>query len=200
MTDVKAIKWISHFDDCLVIRYQVFVPNLVISFDLIEDQLWIAISLKLHTPISWASWRPISRVLYSATLLEQGVVNENAREKTWFCGETNTTPTPAIILPLGPILDAPSKNICHTSSSKIAAVNTDLNFLILFKNGDNVSNPIRCCSSYIKPHSMSLWTSALVASMMSGRNRCYCCFTGLTLGLMFNRCMAICGSRPGISS
>ena len=49
-----------------------------------------------------------------------------------------------------------------------------------------------CCSSCMKPHSMSLWTSISIASIMSGRKRRYCCFTGLMSGLVFNRCMAIC--------
>jgi len=97
----------------MVIRYQVFVPNLVFSFDLIDDQLWVTISFKVSYPHFMSELRPISRALYSATLLEQGVVNENARERTWLHGKINTIPTSTIILPLGPVLDSPSKNICQ---------------------------------------------------------------------------------------
>jgi len=65
--------------------------------------------------VCWASWRPMSKALYSATLLEQGFVSENARGRTWLSGKTNITPTPVIIFPFELVLDAPSKNICHTS-------------------------------------------------------------------------------------
>ena len=77
-------------------------------------------------------WRPISRALYSATLLEHGSVNENALGRIWFCGEINTLPTPAMILPLRHILDAPSKNICHTSSSEVRFENLIWNIFMKF--------------------------------------------------------------------
>jgi len=67
-------------------------------------------------PICWASWRPMSKALYSATLLEQGSVSENAHGRMWFLGEINTTLTPATILPFGLVLNVQSKNSCHTSS------------------------------------------------------------------------------------
>jgi len=57
--------------------------------------------------------------MHSATLLEHGSINEKARGRMWSFGETNTTPTPMTILPIGPVLDAPSKNICHTLSLEI---------------------------------------------------------------------------------
>ena len=82
---------------------------------------------------------------------------------------------------------------------KIVVVNTDSNFSILFKKWDNVSNPVWVLLFTNEPYSMSLWTSSSMASMMSVRNCLYCCFTGLMPGLIFNRCMAICGSRLGIS-
>ena len=50
MLDVKAIKQISHFNDCVIIRYKVFVPSLIFSFDLIDDQFWVTISLKVSYP------------------------------------------------------------------------------------------------------------------------------------------------------
>ena len=37
MTDVKVIKWNIHFDDYMVIKYQVLMPNFVFSFDLIDN-------------------------------------------------------------------------------------------------------------------------------------------------------------------
>ena len=61
----------------------------------------------------------MNNALYSATLLKQDSVNKNARERTWFSGKTNTTPILVIILPVGPVLDAPSKNICYTSSPEV---------------------------------------------------------------------------------
>ena len=119
MTDVKTIKWVSHFDDCMIIRYQISVTDLIFSFNLINNQFWITISFKVVYPYFMGELKANSRALYSATLLEHGSVNENTLGRTWFGGEINTTPTPAMILSLGPILDAPSKNICHTSSSKV---------------------------------------------------------------------------------
>jgi len=52
-----------------------------------------------------------------------------------FFSETNTTPTPAMILHVGPVLDAPSKNICNTSSSKVilALITSSGMFVCSFK-------------------------------------------------------------------
>jgi len=118
MVNIKAIKCVSQFNGCMVIRYQVFVTKLVLSFDLIDNQLG-PLASSYCNPICLASWRLISKVLYSATLLEHGSVNEKARGRTWLYGKTNTTPTAAIILPLELVLDAPSKNICYTLSVEV---------------------------------------------------------------------------------
>src|SRR3954465_14861815 len=75
-----------------------------------------------ESPYAWsfltlsrcASCKPMSRALYSATLLVQGSVWENARGMTWFWGEMNTTPTPATNPARGMVQDAPSKYICQT--------------------------------------------------------------------------------------
>src|SRR3954470_10686049 len=56
----------------------------------------------------------MSRVLYSATLLVQGSVRENACGMTWFWGEMSTIPTPATSPSRGIDRDAPSKYICQT--------------------------------------------------------------------------------------
>ena len=72
----------------------------------------------------------MSKVLYSATLLEQHIFNEKARGRAWLRGETNTTPTPVTILPLGSILDAPSKKICHTSSFEVMLASTELSQIL----------------------------------------------------------------------
>src|SRR4051812_11095991 len=56
----------------------------------------------------------MSRALYSATLLVQGSVRENARGMTWFRGEMSTIPTPATSPSRGMVRDAPSKYICQT--------------------------------------------------------------------------------------
>ena len=58
----------------------------------------------------------MSKTLYLAPLLEQSSVNKNAWGRMWFSGETNTTFILTMILPVGPVLDALSENICNTSS------------------------------------------------------------------------------------
>ena len=37
MADVEAIKCVRQLDDCIVIRYQVFKTNLILSLDLINS-------------------------------------------------------------------------------------------------------------------------------------------------------------------
>src|SRR4051812_27580488 len=66
------------------------------------------------TPSWCASCKPMSRALYSATLLVQGSVRENAHGMTWLWDEINTTPTPATNPTRGMVRDAPSKYICQT--------------------------------------------------------------------------------------
>src|SRR3954470_22969452 len=56
----------------------------------------------------------MSRVLYSATLLVQGSVRENACGMTWFWREMSTIQTPATSPPQRMVHDAPSKYICKT--------------------------------------------------------------------------------------
>jgi len=85
----------------------------------INNQFGVTIGFKVFYPICWVSWRPISKALYLATLLEQDSVNKKARGRMWLCGETNATSTLTTILPLRPILNASSKNICQTSSSEV---------------------------------------------------------------------------------
>src|SRR3954471_24261851 len=53
----------------------------------------------------------MSWALYSATLLVQGSVRENAHGMTWFWGEMSTIPTPATSPPRRMVRDAPSKYI-----------------------------------------------------------------------------------------
>src|SRR3954463_10153927 len=67
------------------------------------------------TPSPCASCKPMSWALYSATLLEQDLVRENARGMIWFWGEMNTTLTPATSPARGIVRDAPSKYICQTA-------------------------------------------------------------------------------------
>jgi len=62
----------------MVIRYQVFMTDLILSFDLVDNQFGVTISFKILYSHLLSSWRPISKTLYSATLLEQGSVKENA--------------------------------------------------------------------------------------------------------------------------
>jgi len=48
------------------------MTNLILSFDLVDNQFRVTINFKVL-------WRQISKVLYLATLLEEDFINENAR-------------------------------------------------------------------------------------------------------------------------
>ena len=47
MTDVEAFKCISQLNGYMVIRYEVFMTNLIFTLGLVNDQLGIAISFKV---------------------------------------------------------------------------------------------------------------------------------------------------------
>jgi len=102
----------------MVIRYHVFMSNPILSLDLVDDQFGSPKASRYHTPIYRASWRPMSNALYSATLLKQDSVSENARGRHDFLMR-HATPTLAMILLIGLVLNASSKNICQTSSSEV---------------------------------------------------------------------------------
>ena len=50
MTDVEAFKCIIQLNGCMVIRYEVFMTDLIFTLDLVDDQLGIAISFKVLYP------------------------------------------------------------------------------------------------------------------------------------------------------
>ena len=50
MTDIEAIKCISQLNGCMVIRYQVFMTDLIFSLDLVDDQFGVTISFKVSYP------------------------------------------------------------------------------------------------------------------------------------------------------
>ena len=50
MANIEAIKCVGQLDGCMVIMYQVFIPDLILSFDLIADQLRVTIGLKIFHP------------------------------------------------------------------------------------------------------------------------------------------------------
>jgi len=50
MTDVEAFECISQLNGCMMIRYEVFMENLIFTFNLVDDQLRIAISFKILYP------------------------------------------------------------------------------------------------------------------------------------------------------
>ena len=50
MTDVEAVKHISQLNDCMVIRYEVFMMDLIFTLNFVDDQLGIAISFKVLYP------------------------------------------------------------------------------------------------------------------------------------------------------
>ena len=47
MADIEAIKCVSQFNGCLVIRYQVFMTNLILLLDLINNQFGVTIGFKV---------------------------------------------------------------------------------------------------------------------------------------------------------
>ena len=51
MADVEAIKCVSQLDGYIVIRYQVFMSNLILFFDLTDDQLGVTIGFEICYPI-----------------------------------------------------------------------------------------------------------------------------------------------------
>ena len=70
MTDVEAIKCISQLNGCMVIRYQVFMTDLIFTLDLVDDQFGVTISFKLPYPHLLSELEANEQSIYSATLLE----------------------------------------------------------------------------------------------------------------------------------
>jgi len=50
MTDIEAFKYISQLNGCMMIRYEVFMVDLIFTLNLVDDQLGIAISFKILYP------------------------------------------------------------------------------------------------------------------------------------------------------
>ena len=50
MADIEAIKYVSQLDGFMVIRYQVFMMNLVLSVDLINNQFGVIIGFRVLYP------------------------------------------------------------------------------------------------------------------------------------------------------
>jgi len=46
----EAVKCVSQLNGCLVIRYQVFITNLILSFDLTDNQLEVTVSFNILYP------------------------------------------------------------------------------------------------------------------------------------------------------
>jgi len=95
------------------------------------------------------------------------------------------------------IPDRERKLVFRTSGVQIAEVYTNSNLSILFRDENNVGNPIKML---LLPDEFGVFlTSDLIASIISRQNH-RCCLTGFTSRLMLRRCMATCGSRLGMSS
>ena len=75
MTDIEAFK--CQLNGCMVIRYEVFITNLIFTLDLVDDQLEIAISFKILYPHLLSDLEANEQSIVHATLLEQGSVSEN---------------------------------------------------------------------------------------------------------------------------
>ena len=50
MTDVEAFKCISQLNGSMMIRYEVFMTDLIFTLDLVNDQFGITISFKVLCP------------------------------------------------------------------------------------------------------------------------------------------------------
>ena len=50
MTYVEAFKCSSQLNGCMMIRYEVFMADLIFTLDLVDDQLGITISFKISHP------------------------------------------------------------------------------------------------------------------------------------------------------
>ena len=47
MTDVETFKCISQLNDCMVIRNEIFITDLIFTLDLVDNQIGITICFKL---------------------------------------------------------------------------------------------------------------------------------------------------------
>ena len=50
MTDVEGFEYISQLNDCMMIRYKIFMADLIFTLNLVDDQLGITISFKILYP------------------------------------------------------------------------------------------------------------------------------------------------------
>jgi len=50
MTDVEAFECISQLNGCMMIRYEIFMADLIFTLNLVDDQLRIVISFKILYP------------------------------------------------------------------------------------------------------------------------------------------------------
>ena len=81
MFDVEVSELLYHVDSCAMIGYEVFMSNCILPANLVNDKSPYA--SRFLTPISSAICTLIKRALYSATLLEHDLVNENVRGIMW---------------------------------------------------------------------------------------------------------------------
>ena len=68
------------------------------------------------------------------------------------------------------ISDGQWKLILRTGGVEITVIDTNLNFPFFLRTGTMLATQSGCCSSRMKPHTMSLWTSASIASIMFGQS------------------------------
>jgi len=83
-----------------------------------------------------------------------------------FSGKMNTTSAPAMILPVGPVLDAPSTNICHTSSSEVILVSMTSSIMSVysfdaFRTGWAARKSVRACrlTTFLGTKVMLYWNN-----------------------------------------
>ena len=82
MTDIEAFKYINQLNGCMMIRYEVFMVDLIFTLNLVDDQLGITISFKILYRHLLSEVEANDQMIDSATLLELDSINENARGRT----------------------------------------------------------------------------------------------------------------------
>jgi len=68
MTNVEAFECISQLNGCMMIRYEIFMADLIFTLNLVHDQLGIAISFNILYPHLLSEVE--ANELYSAMSLE----------------------------------------------------------------------------------------------------------------------------------
>ena len=66
----------------MVIRYQVFMLNLILSLDLVDDQFGVIVNFKVPYPHLLSELEANEQIIVLSYVVEQDSVSENARGRT----------------------------------------------------------------------------------------------------------------------